>query len=86
MLGPITRHKLGRDQMPQPGPLVRRFNIKPLLRDRSANLNRGSDRTEPLRPALGCAPGAGAHLSSEALHPKRSSHLLTRLARERVPT
>ena len=41
MLGPNTRHKLGRSKyrMSQPEPLVRRFNIKPLLRNLQANLN-----------------------------------------------
>jgi hypothetical protein len=29
---------------------------------------------------------AGAHLPSEALHPTRSSDVLTRIARERVPS
>src|ERR1700737_2978240 len=39
MLGPITRHKAGRSRyrMSQPEPLVRRFNITPLLRNRQAN-------------------------------------------------
>jgi hypothetical protein len=39
MLGPITRHKTGRSRyrMSQPEPLVRRFNITPLLRNRQAN-------------------------------------------------
>ena len=32
------------------------------------------------------APDAGAHRPSEALHPTRSSDLLPRIARERVPT
>ena len=46
MLGPNTRHKLGKDQIPQPEPLVRRIKIKPLLRNRYVNLNRRSGRTE----------------------------------------
>src|SRR5260370_29969805 len=39
MLGPITRHNTGRSsyRMSQPEPLVRRFNITPLLRNRQAN-------------------------------------------------
>src|SRR3984893_10701376 len=39
MLGPITRHKTGRSRYrkSQPEPLVRRFNITPLLRNRQAN-------------------------------------------------
>src|ERR1700730_6884479 len=39
MLGPITRHKAGRSRyrMSQPEPMVRRFNITPLLRNRQAN-------------------------------------------------
>src|SRR6266436_4886998 len=44
MLGPITRHKTGRSRcrMSQPEPLVRRFNITPLLRNRQANASPGS--------------------------------------------
>ena len=39
MLGPITRHKTGRSRyrMSQPEPLVWRFNITSLLRNRQAN-------------------------------------------------
>ena len=38
MLGPIIRHNSGRsNRMSQPEPLVRRFNITPLLRNRPAN-------------------------------------------------
>jgi hypothetical protein len=39
MLGPITRHRTGRSRyrMSQPEPLVLRFNITPLLRNRQAS-------------------------------------------------
>jgi hypothetical protein len=36
--------------------------------------------------APGSAGRAGAHRPSEALHPTRSSDVLSRIARERVPT
>src|SRR5271165_2594788 len=48
---------------------------------------RQKTRRDMQRLAAPCSAGrAGAHRPSEALHPTRSSDVLSRIARERVPT
>ena len=64
------------------GAIMERAEYNRHSRARVAETTKGASRH-----ATPCNAGrAGAHRPSEALHPTRSSDVLTRIARERVPT
>src|SRR5271165_779308 len=84
MIGPIHSVGAGRDAFPR----VRRSTFtEGAIMERNTIGTRERAWQKRQRRVETCNAGrAGAHRPSEALHPTRSSDMLPRIARERVPT